>query len=80
MLIYRSLNAKLILPVMITAAVPTVPEVGTQEDKDIENEDRIDDIDYEADVAGRVSSFVKNKPTTRQYKAISAVHNENVHW
>ena len=60
---------------MITSALPTVPEVGTQEDKDMENKDRIDDIDYEADVAGMVSSFVKNKPTTRQYKAISALHN-----
>ena len=64
----------LAMPV-ITSAVPTVPETGTHNDEDIDNEDRTDEVDYEADVAGRVSSFVKNKPTTRQYKAISAVHN-----
>ena len=64
---------------VLTPAAPTIPEVvGTHTDnkeKDIDDGDHLDNDDYEVDVAGRVSSFVRNKPTKRQYRAISAVHN-----
>ena len=32
-------------------------------------------FEHEEDATGRVSSFVKNEPTKKQYNAIRAVHN-----
>ena len=62
---------------VLTSAVPTTPEVGTHIDneRDIGHGDRLDSNDYEVDVTGRVSSFVKNKLTKSRFKAISAVYN-----
>ena len=66
-------QTSLAMPV-ITSTAPTPKESQGQEDQEDEKEG-LDNNEHEEDVAGRVSSFVKNEPTRKQYKAIRAVRN-----
>ena len=59
---------------VITSTAPTPEASQGQEDQE-EGEEGLVNNEHEEDAAGRVSAFVKNEPTRKQYKAIRAVHN-----
>ena len=56
---------------VITLTAQTSEEQQDQEDE----EEGSDNEEHEEDAAGRVSAFVKNRPSRKQHKAIRAVHN-----
>ena len=59
---------------VITSTAPTPEEHHDQENQE-DVKKGSDNEEHEDDAAGRVSSFVKNRPSRKQYKAIRAVHN-----
>ena len=61
------------MPVTTLTAL-TTEELQGEEDQEEEVEGFTNN-EYEVDAAGRVSSFVQNEPTKRQYRVIQAVHN-----
>ena len=61
------------MPVTTLTAL-TTEELQEEDDQEDEVEGFTNEV-FEADEAGRVSSFVKNEPNKRQYGVIQAVHN-----